>query len=303
MKVALGAQLERFEFAKEERAAVDVLRAQPMRVHDLAGTKLLGASTTQLLVVLPAHHEAGRALQRGRRAGFTPRRARADDAGCAARRHRGARAACRPTRGRTARRRSRPPRRCSPRRPSPRPSLLPRPLRARASQGPTRLSSGRIVTPELAKRKEDILRRAQWRSRARTTSRCSASRRDATPEQVQQAFFALAKIWHPDRVPKAIADVRDACATVFAHMSEAQQTLCDAKRRDELHAPPQGRRRHARRAGAGAGRARGGHELPEGRVLPEEATTSRRPRRSAARRARPTRRRPSTWRCSRGSRR
>jgi tetratricopeptide (TPR) repeat protein len=55
--------------------------------------------------------------------------------------------------------------------------------------------------------------------------------REATPEQVQTAFFALAKVWHPDRVPKAIAEVRDACATVFAHMSEAQQTLSDPKRR------------------------------------------------------------------------
>ena len=55
--------------------------------------------------------------------------------------------------------------------------------------------------------------------------------RDARTDQIQQAFLSLAKIWHPDRVPSPIADAREACATVFSHMSEAQQTLIDPKRR------------------------------------------------------------------------
>lgn len=56
---------------------------------------------------------------------------------------------------------------------------------------------------------------------------------EAPSEQIQQAFLGLAKTWHPDRLPAAIADVRDACATVFSHMSEAHQTLMDPKRREE----------------------------------------------------------------------
>jgi tetratricopeptide (TPR) repeat protein len=57
--------------------------------------------------------------------------------------------------------------------------------------------------------------------------------RDATPEQVQKAFFGLAKVWHPDRLPPALIDVKDACSKVFTHLTEAQATLCDAERRAE----------------------------------------------------------------------
>lgn len=57
--------------------------------------------------------------------------------------------------------------------------------------------------------------------------------RNATPEAVQKAFFALAKVWHPDRLPAALVDVKDACSKVFTHLTEAQATLCDAERRAE----------------------------------------------------------------------
>ncbi len=54
---------------------------------------------------------------------------------------------------------------------------------------------------------------------------------NATADQVKNAYFALAKTWHPDRLPSALADVKDSCARVFARMSEAHQTLADAERR------------------------------------------------------------------------
>jgi tetratricopeptide (TPR) repeat protein len=57
--------------------------------------------------------------------------------------------------------------------------------------------------------------------------------RDATPETVQKAFFGLAKVWHPDRLPTALMEVKDACSKVFTHLTEAQATLCDAERRAE----------------------------------------------------------------------
>lgn len=57
--------------------------------------------------------------------------------------------------------------------------------------------------------------------------------RAATPDQVQKAFFALAKVWHPDRLPPALVDVKDACSKVFTHLTDAQQTLCDPERRAE----------------------------------------------------------------------
>jgi len=55
--------------------------------------------------------------------------------------------------------------------------------------------------------------------------------RDATAQEVQSAFLALAKRWHPDRLPPEFAPVRDACSRVFARMNEAHATLADDERR------------------------------------------------------------------------
>ena len=65
--------------------------------------------------------------------------------------------------------------------------------------------------------------------------------REATKAEIQGAFFALAKVWHPDRLPPALAEVRDSCSTVFAHLSEAHQTLTDTDRRQKyVHLMQQG---------------------------------------------------------------
>ena len=56
---------------------------------------------------------------------------------------------------------------------------------------------------------------------------------DAPHEQVQKSFFNLAKVWHPDRLPGALADVKDACSKVFSHLTEAHATLSDPKKRQE----------------------------------------------------------------------
>ncbi len=55
--------------------------------------------------------------------------------------------------------------------------------------------------------------------------------RNATPEEVKNAFFAQAKRWHPDRIPAALADARPLAARVFARLGEAYQTLTDPERR------------------------------------------------------------------------
>ena len=55
--------------------------------------------------------------------------------------------------------------------------------------------------------------------------------RDATQEEVESSFFALAKRWHPDRLPSELAPLREACSRVFGRMSEARATLSDAAQR------------------------------------------------------------------------
>ncbi|MGH7329063.1 MAG: DnaJ domain-containing protein, partial [Polyangiaceae bacterium] len=57
--------------------------------------------------------------------------------------------------------------------------------------------------------------------------------RDASTDAVRAAFFALAKQWHPDRVPSVLADAKEACARVFSKMSEAYQTLVDPEKREK----------------------------------------------------------------------
>lgn len=56
---------------------------------------------------------------------------------------------------------------------------------------------------------------------------------DATPEAVQKAFIGLAKVWHPDRLPAALVDVKDSCSKVFTHLTEAHATLIDAAKRQD----------------------------------------------------------------------
>ncbi len=51
---------------------------------------------------------------------------------------------------------------------------------------------------------------------------------DASASVIQNAFFGLAKKWHPDRLRPEVADLKDQATRAFARVSEASQTLSDA---------------------------------------------------------------------------
>ncbi|MDF2695371.1 MAG: DnaJ-class molecular chaperone CbpA [Labilithrix sp.] len=53
----------------------------------------------------------------------------------------------------------------------------------------------------------------------------------ASVEAVRAAFMRLAKTWHPDRLPIDFIPIRGDVAKVFAYMTRAHQTLCDADSR------------------------------------------------------------------------
>jgi hypothetical protein len=56
---------------------------------------------------------------------------------------------------------------------------------------------------------------------------------DSATSVVQNAFFALAKKWHPDRLRTELADLKDQATRAFARVSEASQVLTDpTSRRD-----------------------------------------------------------------------
>ncbi len=86
------------------------------------------------------------------------------------------------------------------------------------------------LSPELAARRDTIAKRAESIDREDYFSMLGI-KQDGAPGDVQSAYFALAKLWHPDRLPAELSSARDAASKVFARMSEAFETLSDPLRR------------------------------------------------------------------------
>jgi tetratricopeptide (TPR) repeat protein len=108
---------------------------------------------------------------------------------------------------------------------------------------PTPISSGSMpaasppptLSPQLSQQWRDVVERAATIDRADYFNMLDIAR-DATQSDVETAYFALAKRWHPDRLPPELAPIKSACARVFARMSEAHVTLADEeKRRRYMH--------------------------------------------------------------------
>jgi hypothetical protein len=64
---------------------------------------------------------------------------------------------------------------------------------------------------------------------------------DATREEIRAAYFRLARVWHPDRLPTALADVRPACEEVFAKMTDAFRALMEKPLATDALREPMGR--------------------------------------------------------------
>jgi curved DNA-binding protein CbpA len=56
-------------------------------------------------------------------------------------------------------------------------------------------------------------------------------REGASAEAARAAYFRLAKLWHPDKLPEDLAPFRVEALKVFEHMSRAHRTLTDADER------------------------------------------------------------------------
>lgn len=59
---------------------------------------------------------------------------------------------------------------------------------------------------------------------------------DATTATIRSAFFQLARVWHPDRLPNELEDLKPAVTRTFALMGEAHQMLSDEKKRADYDA-------------------------------------------------------------------
>jgi tetratricopeptide (TPR) repeat protein len=56
-------------------------------------------------------------------------------------------------------------------------------------------------------------------------------RAGASLEAARAAFFRLARLWHPDKIPTALADVRAECQHIFVRLGEAHRALTDLSAR------------------------------------------------------------------------
>lgn len=63
---------------------------------------------------------------------------------------------------------------------------------------------------------------------------------DASTSAVRNAFFQLARRWHPDRLPPALSDLRGAVNQAFSKMGDAHQTLMDEQKRAEYDSALEG---------------------------------------------------------------
>lgn len=55
--------------------------------------------------------------------------------------------------------------------------------------------------------------------------------RDATANQIQDAYLKAAKLFHPDRLPPELVELKPLATRIFARMSEAHQALSDPAKR------------------------------------------------------------------------
>jgi tetratricopeptide (TPR) repeat protein len=195
MKLGAASDLGRFGFNEGERAAVEILRSHPMRIPDLASASGLPEAQVKLIAYLMLATKQIDVVRAGEPA--------ASSAGSAS--------AARHSIG-----------------------AIPAGVAGRSST-PSGASRTRLspvgppppaLAPELAARWNEIVERAATIERADYFMMLEIAR-DAKHDEVEAAFFALARKWHPDRLPPELAPVRDACSRVFARVSEARTTLAD----------------------------------------------------------------------------
>lgn len=259
LRLARGADVNRLGLGTEQKAAVDVLRARPMRIDELEATSGLGHGEARLLAYLllvtkqvdvlrpsssgpsiaPKASDSASPPSYGppASAGASPSRASPlplSPASAVSVRPPSAsgpsfspapRASGRPSGsvppgvGGSVRPTGSPP----PPSKAPKPPIsgLPAPASVPAPSG---------LAPHLAARWKEIVGRAATIDRADYFSMLELAR-DATRDEIETAFLELAKVWHPDRLPAELAPVRDACSRVFARMSEARGTLTDDEQR------------------------------------------------------------------------
>jgi DnaJ domain len=231
LKLHDQADASRFGFSPLEMAVVDVVRARPCSLPTLLASELLPERTIKLIVyglLITRHldHRADSAPPVGveRLTDTAKLRMAAAMSGVPLARlklttRRTDGSSDSPADGRAASSSSNPP--STP--------FSSRPPASKPPSGPPR-SKPPSLTPDHAGRREVVLKRSAGIDREDYFTMLDVPRTASHPE-IQSAYYALAKTWHPDRLPPELHTVRDAASKVFARMSEAFETLSDPARR------------------------------------------------------------------------
>jgi tetratricopeptide (TPR) repeat protein len=229
LRIAKTAALDRFGFTQEERRWLELLRVRALRLDDLfAAAENINERITRLIVYCLAITKQIELVSEEEAAA-------AEAAAAAAAPPPSSSAPISPPKGAVGRITLRRERvitnphivkeESSPRVPS-----IPD---QRASPPPDQASTAiaAVATPApIGERRNEIVSRAKIIDKENYFEMLGVTPEN-TNDEVKNAYIALAKTWHPDRLPTALADVKDQCARVFARMSEAHQTLTDGDKR------------------------------------------------------------------------
>ncbi|MGA2449235.1 MAG: DnaJ domain-containing protein [Polyangiaceae bacterium] len=213
LRGAHGANFARLGLGKDEAIVVDLLSVQPLTVADLVKASGLDPSEARLLVYLLLITRQVEMVSTSDRAlSIRPLMggpATSVQAGAGV-------SASPPSHVSSA-----PP-------PKPSSNAMSGPPRSLAT--PTPVPPPVTMSDELAARWREIVERASSIDRADYFDMLGVPR-EASRKDIESAFYALARRWHPDRLPPELEPVRDACSRVFSRMSEALATLTDDEQR------------------------------------------------------------------------
>src|SRR5262249_55562979 len=104
------------------------------------------------------------------------------------------------------------------------------PAAAEPSPPPPPAAPAPAPRPDLAARRAEIERRAQSID-GEDPFQILGVGRDASYQEIRNAYFALARTWHPHRLPPDLADLKPSVSRIFARVNEAYQILNDAEKR------------------------------------------------------------------------
>jgi curved DNA-binding protein CbpA len=88
------------------------------------------------------------------------------------------------------------------------------------------------LTPEHAAFRDDLLKRAETIGGHNYYEILDVDAK-ADAGSIRSAFFQLAKLWHPDRLPRALVEHKGVAAKIFSRMTEAHQVLSNEEQRRE----------------------------------------------------------------------